>query len=115
MSSLIELAIDAWRLERWLANLDSGHSSAAGRFVARRVVAFLGQFEMETVDLTGHRYEPGLAVELIGNVADPTLPPDTVVVDEMISPLCMWRGKVVRLGQAVTRSSVVPTSVGEQS
>jgi hypothetical protein len=27
------------------------------------------------------------------------------VIDEMVSPMCLWSGKVVRYGQAVTRSS----------
>jgi hypothetical protein len=112
ISSLVELAIDVWRLERWLTNLDGSQSNAAGRFVSRRLGTFLGEFELETVDLTGQPYEPGLALELIGNVSDPTLPPNTVLVDEMIIPLCLWRGKVVRHGQVVTRSSAVSPQRG---
>lgn len=115
VSSLVDLAVDAWRLDRWLAELDGRQATAAGRYVSRRIATFLGDLEIETIDLTGHRYEPGLALELIGNVTDETLPPDTVLVDEMVSPLCLWRGKVVRLGQVVTRSSAVPTSIGEET
>jgi hypothetical protein len=115
VSSLVDLAVEAWRLERWMAELGGGASNAAGRFVARRLGAFLSGLGLETVDLTGHRYEPGLALELIGNVSDGTLPPDTVLVDEMVSPLCFWHGKVVRHGQVVTRSSPMLTSLGEQS
>jgi hypothetical protein len=115
MTSLIDLAVDAWRLECWLIKLDGGHSTAPGRFVARQLNAFLHRFELETVDLTGQRYEPGLAVELLGNVQDETVPPDVVIVDEMVTPLCLWRGKVVRLGQLVTRSSAASRSSGESS
>ena len=105
MASLIDLAVDAWRLECWLTKIDGGQSAAPGRFVARRLNDFLDHLELETADLTGQRYEPGLAVELLGNVKDETLPEDVVVVDEMVTPLCLWRGKVVRLGQLITRSS----------
>jgi len=115
MASLIDLAVDAWRLECWLSGLDGGQSAAPGRFVARQINAFLHRFELETVDLTGQRYEPGLAVELLGNVQDETVPADVVIVDEMVTPLCLWRGKVVRLGQLVTRSSTASRSSGESS
>jgi hypothetical protein len=115
LSALVDVAVESWRLERWLKQLDGGQSNAAGRFVSRRLAQFVSRFQLETLDLTGQRYEPGLAVELLGNVHDETLPPDMVVVDEMVAPLCLWQGKVVRLGQVVTRSSTAPDSSGERS
>jgi hypothetical protein len=115
LSALVDLAVEAWRLDRWVAELDSGQSTAAGRFVARRIAHFVAECGIETVDLTGQPYEPGLAVELLGHVQDTTLPTGTVLVDEMVAPLCLWRGKVVRLGQVVTRSASAPASSGEGS
>jgi hypothetical protein len=115
LNSLIDLAIEAWRLERWVSELNSGQSAAAGRFVARRVTAFVVGCGLETVDMTGQPYEPGLAVELLGHVQDTTLPPGAVLVDEMVAPLCLWRGKVVRMGQVVTRSASAPASSGDGS
>jgi hypothetical protein len=115
LSALIDLAIEAWRLERWVSELDSGQSAAAGRFVARRVTNFVVGCGLETVDMTDQRYEPGLAVELLGHVQDTTLAPGTVLVDEMVAPLCLWHGKVVRLGQVVTRSASAPASSGDAS
>jgi hypothetical protein len=113
ISSLADLAVDTWRLERWLAGLDTDQSIAPGRFVVRQLRAFLHGFELETVDLTGHKYEPGLAVELVGNVYDETMPDGVAIVDEMVTPLCLWRGKVVRLGKLVTRSSATSSASGE--
>jgi hypothetical protein len=115
LSALVDLAIEAWRLERWLSELDSRQSTAAGRFVARRVTDFVAGCGLETVDMTGQPYEPGLAVELLGHVQDITLPPGTVLVDEMVAPLCLWHGKVVRMGQVVTRSASSPASSGDES
>jgi hypothetical protein len=115
LSSLVDLAIEAWRLERWLSELDSRQSTAAGRFVARRVADFVAGCGLETVDMTGQPYEPGLAVELLGHVQDATLPPGKVLVDEMVAPLCLWHGKVVRMGQVVTRSASSPASSGGES
>ena len=113
MAAMLDLLVDAWRLERWVAQTDAGASTAAVRFVSRRLSGFFDRFGLQAVDVTGQRYEPGLAVELVGNVIDDTLGRDMVLIGETVAPLCLLRGKVVRLGQVVTRSS--PTASGAAS
>jgi hypothetical protein len=110
---LVELAVEAWRLERWLVQCDPGQSTAPIRYAARRISEFLRQAEFETRDLTGSQYEPGLAIEILDTVRDPTLSSSGAIIDEMISPICLWRGVVVRHGQAVIRSPVQPDAQGE--
>jgi hypothetical protein len=111
LTGVTDLAIEVWRLERWLMEAPSGQSTAAVRYATRRIGALLHQLGMETIDITGQPYDPGLAIEIIGSNQDPALPPGVVVVDEMVTPLCLWRGKVVRHGQAVTRSSPIKSTI----
>jgi hypothetical protein len=115
LSLLIDMAVEAWRLDRWLARHGQDQSAAGARFASRRMGECVSKLGLETADLTGQMYEPGLALELVGNLDDPTLPRGTVVIDEMTSPMCLWHGRLVRRGQAVTRSSPAEETLGGEA
>jgi hypothetical protein len=112
---LVDLAVEAWRLDRWLSRFGQDQTTAAGRFASRRIADALSGLELEAVDLTGQAYDPGLALELLGTVDDGTLPAGTAVIDEMVAPLCLWQGRVVRQGQVITRSSTRGASEGGEA
>jgi hypothetical protein len=103
LSSLAELAVECWRLERWGAS--AGESAPQARHVARRMGRFLSAHGLEVLDMTGRPYEPGLAVEVIDAYTDATLPTGAQVVAETIEPIVLWRGAVVRHGRVVIRKS----------
>jgi len=103
LSSLAELAVECWRLERWAG--DASESPPQARHVARRMKSFLDAHGLEVVDLTGRAYEPGLAVEVLDAYADATLPAGAKVIDETVSPIVLWRGAVVRHGRVVVKTS----------
>ena len=115
LALLIDMAVEAWRLDRWLARHGQDQSAAGARFASRRMGECVSKLGLETADLTGQMYEPGLALELVGNLDDPTLPRGTVVIDEMTSPMCLWHGRLVRRGQAVTRSSPAEETLGGEA
>jgi hypothetical protein len=103
LSSLAELAVECWRLERWAAAFGPDAPVSPARHVARRLGKFLGERELSVLDLTGRRYEPGLAVEVVDVSRDEGAHAGTEVVEEMLSPIVLWRGTVVRHGQVVVR------------
>jgi len=100
LSSLVELAVDWWRLERW-AGSDAASASHA-RHVARRLGRFLSERGFSVMDLTGRPYEPGLAVEVIDVIGDGA-GGGAELIDETVAPVVLWRGSVVRHGQVVVR------------
>jgi hypothetical protein len=112
---LVDLVVEAWRLDRWLARYGQDQTTAAARFASRRIADALSGLELEAVDLTGQAYDPGLALELLGTVDDGALPAGTAVIDEMVAPLCLWQGRVVRQGQVITRSSTRGASDGGEA
>jgi hypothetical protein len=112
---LVDLAVEAWRLDRWLARHGQDQTTAAARFASRRIADALSGLELEAIDLTGQAYDPGLALELLGTVDDGALPAGTVLIDEMVAPLCLWQGRVVRQGQVITRSSTRGASDGGEA
>ncbi|MCA1632326.1 MAG: hypothetical protein LC802_01085 [Acidobacteria bacterium] len=101
LSALAELAVEWWRLERWADGAEASASHA--RHVARRLGRFLSERELTVLDITGRPYEPGLAVEVLDIVRDAGASAVTEVVDEMVSPIILWRGTVVRHGQVIVR------------
>jgi hypothetical protein len=101
LSSLAELAVEWWRLERWAGG--SEESSPQARHAARRLGRFLSEQGLEVLDVTGRPYEPGLAVEVLDAFADASLPAGAQVVDETVAPVVLYHGAVVRHGQVIVR------------
>ena len=101
LSSLAELAVEWWRLERWAGAAEE--SSPQARHAARRLGRFLAEHGLEVLDVTGRPYEPGLAVEVLDAFEDPRLPAGSQVVDETVEPVVLHHGAVVRHGQVIVR------------
>ena len=101
LSSLAELAVEWWRLERWAGG--SEESSPQARHAARRLGRFLSEQGLEVLDVTGRPYEPGLAVEVLDAFEDARLPQGSQVVDETVAPVVLYHGSVVRHGQVIVR------------
>jgi hypothetical protein len=106
LASLIELAVENWRLAAWLTKLDQEESIAHGRHVSRQLNKFLSERELTVLDLAGQPYEPGLAVEVLDVIPDEEMPDDKQVIDETVTPIVMWRGTVVQFGQVIIRKGV---------
>ena len=98
LSSLAELAVDCWRLERWAG---AEESASLARHVARRLNKFLSGRGVSVVDLTGQPYDPGLAVEVLDVVGEG----NAQAIGEMVAPVVLWRGRVVRHGQVIVERS----------
>jgi molecular chaperone GrpE (heat shock protein) len=101
LDSLVELAIESWRLEHWLAGLPPEKVASKLRHIARRLQKFLTERELAALDLTGQKYEPGMAVEVLEVVPDEHAGARGKLVVEMVAPIVLWRGRVVRHGQVV--------------
>ena len=103
LASLIELALEGWRLECWLAALPPDSVAPKLRHVARRLQKFLSERELSALDLTGKRYEPGMSVEVLEAIEDEQLGERERLIEEMVEPIIMWRGRVVKFGRVVVR------------
>jgi hypothetical protein len=103
LASLIELAIEGWRLDSWLAAAPPEQAASKLRHIARRLQKFLSERELSALDLTGKHYEPGMSVEVLEALEDGRLGAHERVIDEMVEPVILWRGRVVRHGRVVVR------------
>jgi hypothetical protein len=103
LAALIELAIEGWRLDVWLAAQPPDKVASKLRHVARRLQKFLSERELSALDLTGRRYEPGMSVEVIEAFEDEGIGGHESLIDEMVEPVILWRGRVVKFGRVVVR------------
>jgi hypothetical protein len=74
-----ELAVAAWRLEKWLDNLNSDRKMAA-KSALRSIKKYIAALAVEVVDPVGSKFDPGLAIEVVNNEA-PETPEGKVVQD----------------------------------
>lgn len=105
LASLVELAIDWWRFERRLLTAEDVEGATHNRYLARRLGKFLSEREISVLDLTGMKYEAGLAVEVLDVLAGEGASEEEEIVDETVSPIVMWRGAVVKHGQVIIRKA----------
>jgi hypothetical protein len=103
LSSLVELAVEWWRLDRWANGPRADGEAAHARHVARRLGKFLDERGLSVLDLTGRPHDDGLAAEVLDVIHDAGLPRGSALVDETVSPLVLWRGAVVRHGHVIIR------------
>ena len=105
LPALVALAVEQWRLSRWLAAQPVAHAAQAGpaRHALRRMDDFLRLCALEVRDMDGRPFDAGLAARVVDAADDPLLPPGSAVIAETVSPLVLWRGDVVKAAEVVTR------------
>jgi hypothetical protein len=106
--SLIDIAVEGWRLAKTFARLlkkmDAGEGARylnQHRYYLKRLHESMEQVGMRFVDVEGAPYDPGMAATPL-NVAD-FEPDEGLLVDQMIEPIIMGPDGLVRPGTVVLR------------
>ena len=101
-TSLVNLAIEHWRLAVWLQTSGGSANAGPARHAVRKLQDFLKSHELEVQSLDGRAFDPGLAARVVDRIEDRTLPADRITIVETLSPMVLWRGHVVRPAEVVT-------------
>jgi hypothetical protein len=109
-SALLDLALESWRFQklfmRALAKLDAGETARFAnqhRYFVRRIEECLAAVGLRLVTLEGESYLTGAAVNAL-NLAD-FGPEDDLVVDQMVEPIVMNAGGLLRAGTVMLRKA----------
>ncbi len=106
--SLLDVAVESWRFgrlfDRLLLKLDAGEQGryrGQFRWFHRKLEDALMNAGMRIVNVEGHAFDPGIAatplnIEEFGSE-------DALVVDQMLEPIIMGPGGVVRTGTVTLR------------
>jgi hypothetical protein len=102
IESLCSLSIECWRLRQLSADPSATIDNNVIGHIGRRIAQTLQGIGLETLDLSGRLYDSGMAPEVV-EVIDAGKIEDAAIVDETISPIVTWRGRVLHAGQIIVR------------
>lgn len=97
--NIAELAVAAWRLERWLDNLNAERKMAAKKSI-REIKKFLDASDVEIVDPLGWKFDPGLAVEVVNNEAEDVNEEELIII-QTNAPIVKKNGAVIQYGKII--------------
>ncbi len=100
---LADLALEAWRLSKSIsdgADVPVG-ATVAVRYSVRKMKRILEESGCGYVDLTGHSYDAGMALDVLSVEGGSGSDASELLVKEMVSPIILWKGRVLRHGEAV--------------
>ncbi len=99
-----ELAIAAWRLEKWLDNLKADRKMAA-KSALRNIKKYISDLGVEAKDPLGSKFDPGLAVEVVSNESE-NIPEEELIIVETLIPYIYQNGELVQHARVIIGSSV---------
>ena len=108
MPDIKELAVSYWRMDKWLKNVNVERKMAATSSL-RAIKRFLDSNDVAIMDLTGEKFDAGLAVDVVNNDVPNGADESKVIISEMIRPVVIQNGEVIQLGQVSIGLSVKET------
>lgn len=99
-----ELAVAAWRLEKWLDNLNSDRKMAA-KSALRSIKKYITASGVEVIDPIGSKFDPGLAVEVVNNEANGAEEEDLIII-ETLAPYVYQNGELLQHARVIIGTAV---------
>lgn len=100
--SLIELAIEVWRLEKRLTkaavSLNKDQNKAFNNSVTK-LKRYLEENKVSTIDYTGQKYNIGLNLDILSFEKDSTIPKS--IIKETHEPTVMYDGRLVKKAKVI--------------
>jgi len=107
-----ELAVAAWRLEKWLDNLNSDRKMAA-KSALRSIKKYIAALEVEVVDPVGSKFDPGLAIEVVNNEAPEALEENLIII-ETLAPYVYQSGELIQHARVIIGTLVKEAKVNNE-
>lgn len=107
-----ELAVAAWRLEKWLENLNADRKMAA-KSALRSIKKYIAALGIEVNDPIGAKFDPGLAVEVINNEAE-DVSEDELIIIETLTPYLYQNGELIQHARVIIGTKVKEERVSNE-
>jgi hypothetical protein len=103
ISSMIDLAIEVWRLQERIKkmSLTIGKEDAASVFAMEKIREVFSQIGIEVRDFTGQPYNEGMSLDVLTSDYPAGENPPHKVVQETINPAVYFDGKLVKMSQVI--------------
>ncbi len=103
-ANIKELAVAAWRLEKWLGTINTDRKMAA-KSALRSIKKYIAASGVEVKDPIGAKFDPGLAIEVVNNEAQDA-PEEALIITETISPYIYMDGKLVQHARVIIGNTI---------
>jgi hypothetical protein len=100
VADIKELAVAAWRLEKWVDNLNYDRKMAA-KSALRSIKKFLTASGIEIRDPVGSKFDPGLAIEVVNNESEDADNEENLIIIETISPYLYQNGELIQYARVI--------------
>ena len=107
-----ELAVAAWRLEKWLDNLNSNRKMAA-KSALRSIKKYIAALSVDVRDPIGSKFDPGLAIEVVNNET-PETPEDNLIIIETLTPYVYQNGELMQHARVIIGTTVKEAKVNNE-
>jgi hypothetical protein len=113
ITSMIDLAIEIWRLQERLKkmSLSLGKDDAASVFAGEKIRDIFSQIGIEIRDFTGQPYNEGMSLDVLTSDYPVGENPPHRIVQETISPAVYFDGKLVKMSQVIIGKGADPDYV----
>lgn len=112
-NELSEFALNYWRLSNWVNNVNVERKMQANSAL-KKIGSYLDGQGIELRDLTGERYSDGFAADVIGIDSETDIPDDEMIVSEMVRPIILLNGTVVKYGQVVLGDKIKEAATNDE-
>ena len=102
---LSELALNYWRLFNWVSRSNADKKTIA-HSALKRIKSYLEKNQIELMDLTGQKYDDGYAADVLGVEAETDASEEDLIVCEMVKPIILFKGSVIKYGQVILGDTI---------
>ena len=108
--AMVDFASETWRFRQTVEQSLSGMDPTdRQRFInhyqwyLRKIQAVLDESGLSIVDLTGERYDVGMAVSVLNLEDFPNYPDAVYTIEQMVAPIIIENGNVRKIGTVMLR------------
>ena len=106
VESLVELAVEVWRIEQRLAKVTSGLTDIQKKGLessVQKLKRYLEKYDLEIRDYTNQKFNEGLNLDILSVEKAPTI--TEPIVKETVEPTIMCKGQVVKKAKIILLSN----------
>lgn len=106
--SIVELAIEIWRIEQRVAKAEDMLSESLKKGMANSILKmrrYLGKYDIEIVDYAGQKYNDGLNLEILSVEKDSSV--TERIIKETVEPAIIHRGRVIKKSKVILISNEI--------
>ncbi|MEA2067470.1 MAG: hypothetical protein U9O65_10360 [Thermotogota bacterium] len=104
--TVITLAIETWRLWQMMKRVKNKANSVGLRYSVRKMKDALEAQGCSFIDITGQRYDEGMAVDII-DIEGENKDNAVKLVKEMMAPIILFKNELLIYGQVILERKIV--------